>query len=139
MFSGTVVYSIDSKGRIVLPAKFREELGDSFYITDGFNTCLQIMSKSEFNHLIEQIKLLPADKALSLQYVLISPAVEISCNAQGRITIPSKLKDDAHLDKDVVIVGMDTRIELWDKNLFDAFIKDQKEKSLREALELLRL
>ena len=139
MFSGTDIYSIDPKGRIVLPSRFREELGEEFYITAGFNTCVQILSKDQFSRLVEQIKLLPADKALSLQYVLISPAVPASCNNQGRVQIPQKLRDDAFLKKDIVIAGMDTRIEIWDKAVFDEFIEKQKKETFKEALELLRL
>ena len=139
MFSGTDIYSIDQKGRIVLPSRFREELGEEFYITAGFNTCVQILSKEQFNRLVEQIKQLPADKALSLQYVLISPAILATCNNQGRVQIPQKLRDDAFLKKDIVIAGMDTRIEIWDKTVFDEFIEKQKKETFKEALELLRL
>ena len=139
MFSGTSIHSIDSKGRIVLPQDFREQLGESFYITSGFNKCVQILSCDEFDRLREQIRLLPADKALSLQYVLISPATKVSPNSQGRVTISQKLREDSNLKKDAVVVGMDTRIEVWDKEEFDRFIEKQKEDSLKEALELLRL
>lgn len=139
MFSGTSIHSIDSKGRIVLPQDFREQLGESFYVTSGFNKCVQILSIEEFDRLREQIRLLPADKALSLQYVLISPATLVSPNSQGRVTISQKLREDSCLKKDVVVVGMDTRIEVWDKEEFDMFIEKQKQDSLKEALELLRL
>ena len=139
MFSGTDIYSIDQKGRIVLPSRFRDELGDEFYITAGFNTCVQIMSKQEFDRLVTQIKQLPADKALSLQYVLISPAVVVTCNNLGRIQIPQKLREDAFLKDDIVIAGMDSRIEIWDKKVFDEFIERQKKETFKEALELLRL
>ncbi len=139
MFSGTSIHSIDSKGRIVLPQDFREQLGESFYVTSGFNKCVQILSVEEFDRLREQIRLLPADKALSLQYVLISPATLVSPNSQGRVTISQKLREDSCLKKDVVVVGMDTRIEVWDKEEFDMFIEKQKQDSLKEALELLRL
>ncbi|MBQ0098017.1 MAG: division/cell wall cluster transcriptional repressor MraZ [Oscillospiraceae bacterium] len=139
MFSGTSIHSIDSKGRIVLPQDFREQLGESFYVTSGFNKCVQILSVEEFDRLREQIRLLPADKALSLQYVLISPATLVSPNSQGRVTISQKLREDSSLKKDVVVVGMDTRIEVWDKEEFDMFIEKQKQDSLKEALELLRL
>lgn len=139
MFSGTDVYNIDAKGRMVLPVRFREELGETFYVTSGFNTCVQIMSEAEFENLIERIRELPADKALSLQYLLISPASKVSVNAQGRIQIPQKLREDSGLKKEVVLVGMDKRIEVWDSETFDQFIQKQKQNSFKEALELLRL
>lgn len=139
MFLGTSDHSLDAKGRIILPTKFREELGDSFYLTMGFERCVQVLSVGEFDRLREQIRLLPADKALSLQYLLISPAVLVSPNSQGRVSIPQKLREDAGLSGDVTVVGMDTRIEIWDKAAFDAFMERQKQASVKEALELLRL
>lgn len=139
MFLGTSDHSLDAKGRVILPTKFREELGDSFYLTMGFERCVQVLPAAEFDRLREQIRLLPADKALSLQYLLISPAVPVSPNSQGRVSIPQKLREDAGLTGDVTVVGMDTRIEIWDKAAFDAFMERQKQASVKEALELLRL
>ncbi len=139
MFSGTSNQTIDSKGRVILPAKFREELGDVVYVTSGFENCVQILSCAQFDHLREQIRQLPADKALSLQYILISPATEVAVSSQGRVMISQKLREDAKLSKDIVVVGMDTRVEIWDKETFDKFIEKQKQESVKEALELLRL
>lgn len=139
MFSGTSNQTIDSKGRIILPSKFREELGDVVYVTSGFENCVQILSCAQFDHLREQIRQLPADKALSLQYILISPATEVAVSSQGRVMISQKLREDAKLSKDIVVVGMDTRVEIWDKETFDKFIEKQKQESVKEALELLRL
>ena len=138
MFTGTSFHSIDSKGRIVLPLKFREELGEAFYITKGFTDCVQVMSKEQFEHLRQQIRMLPANSAMSLQYVMISPAVEVSPNSQGRIPIPQTLRETAGLEKDAVVVGMDTRVEIWDKERFDKFILSQQQ-NLNEALGMLRL
>lgn len=139
MFLGTSDHSLDSKGRVILPSKFREELGESFYITKGFEKCVQVMSVDEFNRLRAQIRALPADKALSLQYLLISPAVLVSPNSQGRVVISQKLREDAGLSGEVTVVGMDSRIEIWDKETFTAFMEQQKQTSVKEALELLRL
>ncbi|MBQ4128350.1 MAG: division/cell wall cluster transcriptional repressor MraZ [Ruminococcus sp.] len=139
MFSGTTNQTIDSKGRIILPSKFREELGDTVYVTSGFENCVQILSADQFDRLREQIRQLPADKALSLQYILISPATQVGVSSQGRVMISQKLREDAFLTKDIVVVGMDTRIEVWDKDTFEAFIEKQKQESVKEALELLRL
>ena len=139
MFLGTSDHHLDSKGRVILPTDFIEQLGESFYITMGFNRCAQVMSIEEFDRLREQIRQLPADKALSLQYLLISPAKLVSPNSQGRIIIPQKLREDAGLSADVTVVGMDTRIEIWDKATFDDFMEQQKQASVKEALELLRL
>ena len=139
MFSGTTNQTIDTKGRIILPSKFREELGETVYVTSGFENCVQILSAEQFDRLREQIRELPADKALSLQYILISPATEVAVSSQGRVMIAQKLREDANLTKDIVVVGMDTRIEVWDKDAFEQFIEKQKHESVKEALELLRL
>lgn len=139
MFSGTFNQTIDQKGRIILPSKFREELSDTVYVTSGFENCVQILTQEQFDRLRDQIRELPADKALSLQYILISPATEVSVSSQGRVMIAQKLREDASLSKDIVVVGMDTRIEVWDKDNFEAFIEKQKRESVKEALELLRL
>lgn len=139
MFLGTSDHTLDAKGRVILPSKFREELGESFYITKGFEKCVQVMSVDEFDRLRAQIRSLPADKALSLQYLLISPAVLVSPNSQGRVVISQKLREDAGLSGEVTVVGMDSRIEIWDKATFTAFMEQQKQASVKEALELLRL
>ncbi len=139
MFLGTSDHSLDAKGRVILPSKFREELGESFYMTKGFEKCVQVMSVEEFDRLRAQIRALPADKALSLQYLLISPATLVSPNSQGRVSISQKLREDAGLSGEVTVVGMDNRIEIWDKAAFDAFMEEQKQASVKEALELLRL
>ena len=139
MFLGTSDHNLDSKGRVILPSDFRAELGESFYITMGFNRCVQVMSEQEFDRLRSQIRELPADKALSLQYLLISPAKLVAPNAQGRVIIPQKLREDAGLSGEVTVVGMDTRVEIWDKSVFAEFMERQKQASVQEALELLRI
>ena len=139
MFLGTTDHNLDAKGRVILPTHFREELGESFYITMGFNRCVQVLSEAQFDRLRDQIRQLPADKALSLQYLLISPAKLITPNSQGRGSIPQKLREDAGLNGEVTVVGMDTRVEIWDKATFTVFMEQQKQSSVKEALELLRL
>ncbi len=138
MFSGMTVHSVDSKGRIILPQKFREELGEEFYITSGFSDNIQIMSVEEFNRLREQIRELPAAKALALQYILLSAATLVSPNSQGRIQIPQKLREDSSIEGEAVVLGMDTRIEVWNKDKFEQFMAVQKKEFIGDALELLR-
>ena len=138
MFSGTSTHSIDSKGRIVLPARFREELGESFYVAKGFFDCVQVLSLEEFENLRSNIKSLPAQAALALQYAIISTAVEVTPNSQGRVPIPQNLREMAQLSKDAVVVGMDKRIEIWDKDKFDEFMK-ANQPAVISALEMLSL
>lgn len=138
MFSGTSTHSIDSKGRIVLPARYREELGESFYVAKGFFDCVQVLSLEEFENLRNNIKSLPAQSALALQYAIISTAVEVTPNSQGRVPIPQNLREMAQLSKDAVVVGMDKRIEIWDKDKFDEFMK-ANQPAVISALEMLSL
>lgn len=138
MFSGMTNNSLDSKGRIILPAKFREELGESFYITSGFEDCLQVFSKSQFDFYCEQIKNLSGDVAISLQYTLIAPSVEVTPNQLGRISIPQALREQAELTKDVVVIGMDTRIEIWDSQKFRQFQKQKREQA-KANLQFIKL
>jgi len=139
LFSGMSNHAVDTKGRIILPASFRDELGESFFITRGFTECLQAISESQFEHLRDKIKELPADKALALQYIMIAPAVKVTPNSQGRISLPQALREELVIDKEAVVIGMDDRVEIWNKIKYDEFIKRQKQEVLAEALSLLKL
>lgn len=144
MFTGITYQSMDSKGRVILPQKFRDELGESFYVTNGFNDnerfrCVQIMATEQFDRLRNQIRELPAARALKLQYILVAPATEVSPNSQGRVQIPQALREGAGFKKDLVVLGMDTRVEIWDKETYDEFMAQTMKESFTEALELLRL
>ena len=86
-------HNIDSKGRIVLPAKFREELGESFIVANGFNSkCVQVMSKTEYENISARIRQLPAKQAMAMQYNFTVTASEVTPNAQGRFVIPPALR-----------------------------------------------
>ena len=138
MFSGMSNHSIDSKGRIVLPAKFREELGDTFYLARGFgNCCIQAMSTEQFNAICSRIMELPADKAMALQYTFSATAVEVTPNAQGRVIIPQNLREFAGIESDALVIGMNTRIEIWSQPKFDEYMASQQN-TIAEALSMLR-
>lgn len=137
MFSGMSNHSIDSKGRIVLPAKFREELGESFYLARGFgNCCVQVLSKQQFDEISAKINALPIKKAMALQYVFTATAVEVTPNAQGRVIIPQTLREFASLEGEALVIGMNTRLEIWSKQKFDSFMASQDD-IIGEALNLL--
>ena len=139
MFSGMSNHSVDTKGRIVLPAKFREELGDSFYIARGFgNACIQAMSREQFDAISARILELPADKAMALQYTFTATAVEVSPNASGRVMLPQTLRDFAGIEGDALVIGMNNRIEIWSAQRFDQFIQAQQN-TIAEALSMLKL
>ncbi len=138
MFSGMTNHSIDAKGRIVLPAKFREELGSVFYLAQGFdNPCIQAMSTEEFNSISQKILELPANLAMALQYRLTATAVEVTPNAQGRVIIPQTMRDFAELESDALVIGMNKRIEIWSKARFDEYMNSQQD-TIAEALSMLK-
>lgn len=139
MFSGMSNHSIDSKGRIVLPAKFREELGDIFYLARGFgNSCIQAMSVKRFEEINQKILELPADKAMVLQYTFSATAVSVAPNNQGRVVIPQTLREFAEIKDEALVIGMNNRIEIWSKDKFDIYIASQQQ-NIAEALSMLKL
>lgn len=116
MFMGTYDHSIDAKGRVIVPAKFREPLGDSFVVTLGLDGCLFGYPQEEWMDFVEQLKELPGTKeARKLQRYFMAGAAPCDVDKQGRILIPSKLREAAGLEKDIVFVGVMSKIEIWSK------------------------
>lgn len=138
MFSGMSSHSIDSKGRIVLPAKFRDELGESFFVTRGFgNGCIQAMSREVFKDLTAKIKDMPADMSMALQYLITANATEVTPNAQGRIILPQMLREYAEIENEAIVMGMDDRVEIWNKKRYDEYMLSRRD-IFDSAMHLLR-
>ena len=123
MFMGEFHHSIDEKGRIIIPVKFREELGNKFIVTRGLEQCLFIYSYQEWNNIIEKLKQLPftSKDARTFTRMFLSGATECEIDRNGRINISQILTKYAKLEKDCVIIGVNERIEIWSKNNFDTF------------------
>ena len=140
MFIGEYAHSIDAKGRLIMPAKFREELGITFIVTKGLDGCLFVYSKNEWAQLEEKLKTLPftSKDARSFNRFFFAGAIECEVDKQGRILISQNLRDYANLSKDVIIIGVSTRIEIWDKDLYEEFREQSMEASCADAMELLR-
>jgi len=111
---GEYQHSIDAKNRLFIPAKFREELGGSFYITKGPDGCIYVCSQEYWTSIEEKLKTFPISKSRNLQRTLFANAAKLEPDAQGRIVIPKKLKEYANLIKDVAIIGVSTHAEIWD-------------------------
>lgn len=138
MFSGKSIHSIDSKGRIVLPAKFREELGNEFYLVQGFdNCCIQAMSVELYESICAKILELPANYSRALQYTFSGTAQNVSPNAQGRVLIPLSLRQFAMISDEALVIGMNNRIEIWNKEKFDEFMGTQQG-NIAQAMLLLK-
>ncbi len=121
MFMGEYDHSIDTKGRIIVPAKFRESLGEEFVVTQGLDGCLFVYPNSEWENFVTELKNLPGNKeARQLQRYFMAGAANLEVDKQGRILIPSKLRESAGLEKEVVFVGVLSKIEIWAKDRWES-------------------
>ena len=128
MFMGEYNYTIDDKGRITIPSKFRDELGTDFIVTRGLDKCLFVYPKKEWDNVISKYKELPNTKdARAFMRFFLSGATLTDYDKQGRINISGPLKMYANLTKDCVIIGVNERIEIWDKESWENFITDNEE------------
>lgn len=117
---GEFDHSIDSKGRIIVPSKFRDDLGDEFVITMGLDGCLFVYPKEEWQNFVKELMKLPGtQEARKLQRYFMAKAAACEADKQGRILIPAKLRESAGLDKDIVFVGVLNKIEIWSKERWD--------------------
>lgn len=117
MIIGEYEHSLDAKSRLIMPAKLREDIGEKFIITKGLDGCLFGFSKQEWENFEEKLKTLPLTNKNARDFVrfFLSGAIIEELDKQGRFLIPANLKEYANLDKEIVITGVGTRIEIWDK------------------------
>ena len=131
-------HTIDTKGRIIIPAKYRNELGDTFVITKGLDGCLFIYPSQEWIDFADKLMgLSSSQNTRRLQRQFLSKAMEVTTDKQGRILIPGLLRESAGLEKDVVFLGMMNRIEVWDKERLKAEEEIEKTAGLDEAMDEL--
>lgn len=128
MFIGEYTHTIDEKGRLIMPSKFREELGLNFIVTKGLDGCLFVYSKTEWTNLEEKLKTLPftSRDARAFNRFLFAGAIECEIDKQGRILISQTLRDSAKLTKDVIIIGVGTRLEIWSKDVWDNYCNNEE-------------
>ena len=124
MFMGEYNHTIDPKGRLIIPAKFREALGDEFVVTKGLDGCLFVYANTEWNNFEEKLRTLPLTNKNARQFTRFFLAGAAACEVdkQGRILIPQVLRVFAKLEKDVVLVGVASRIEIWSKEVWEESI-----------------
>lgn len=115
MFLGEFVHVIDDKGRLTIPAKFRADLSQDFVITRGIDRCLAIYPISEWENLAEQVSKLPMTdrRARAFRRLVFANASDVTLDSNGRILIPPRLREYAHLDGQAIIAGLNTYIEVW--------------------------
>ena len=123
MFMGEYHHSIDDKGRLIIPAKFRKELGDSFIITRGIENCLFVYPNKRWESIVHKLESLPFTKkdARNFTRFFLSGATVAEFDKQGRINITSPLINYAGIEKDCVVIGTGDRLEIWAKNAWEMF------------------
>ena len=121
MFKGEYNHTIDEKGRLIIPAKFREELGNEFVVTRGLDGCLFGYNNSEWQVFEDKLRALPLTNkdARQFQRFMLAGAASVEIDKQGRILLPQVLRTFAGLDKDVVLIGVAGRIEIWSKDKYE--------------------
>lgn len=134
---GEFQHNIDAKGRLFIPAKFREELGKMFIITKGLDGCLFVYSASAWEVLEDNINQLPLSKSRNLQRFFFSSAADCVPDAQGRVLIPQNLREYAALQKEVTIIGVSGRVEIWNTARWKAINEELTPESVAEAMEEL--
>ena len=133
MFYGEHEHSVDRKGRLIIPAKFREVFKENyverFFVTRGLDTCLFVFTEEEWKKQESRFKSLPFTNAQARHFnrLYFSGACEVACDRQGRILVPPYLKDFAQIKRDVVIVGVSNRMEVWSRENWQEFYKTKKD------------
>ena len=139
MLIGEYEHSLDAKGRLIMPAKLREDIGEKFIITKGLDGCLFAFSIAEWKIFEEKLRSLPISNkdARKFSRFFFAWAIDCEIDKQGRFLISSNLREFAELIKDVIIVGMDSRIEIWSKEKWNKFDEDISADEIAEKMEML--
>lgn len=135
---GEYHHSVDDKGRMIIPAKFRDALGTHFVMTRGLDNCLFIYPQEEWAQMEQKLKSLPLMKsdARAFTRFFLSGATECELDKQGRVNIPSNLREHAKLDSNAVVIGVSSRVEVWSKEMWESYSQNS-EASFDEIAENL--
>jgi len=139
MFMGEYNHTIDAKGRLIVPSKFREALGDEFVVTKGLDGCLFVFANEEWKKFEEKLAALPLTNANARKFArfFLSGAATCEVDKQGRILLPGVLREFAGLDKEVALIGVSKRIEIWSKEKWnEANVYDDVEELAENMSEL---
>ena len=121
MFMGEYQHNVDLKGRLIIPSRYREQLGEKLVVTRGLDGCLYLYPMDEWEAILKKLKNLNLLKTQDRQFMrfFVAGATECELDKQGRILLPASLRKSAGIDKDVVLAGMMERIEIWDKDKWE--------------------
>lgn len=139
MFLGTHTPRLDEKGRLFLPAKYREELSGGLVITKGQERCLYVFPVEEFERITTALRAAPVTAKAVRDYsrVFFASASDEVPDKQGRVTIPAPLREYAGLSRDCVVIGANTRLEIWDARAWETYLSDQEQKFAELSEEVL--
>ncbi|NLT57057.1 MAG: division/cell wall cluster transcriptional repressor MraZ [Actinomycetales bacterium] len=139
MFLGTHFPRLDDKGRLILPAKFREQLERGVVVTRGQEHCLYVFPIEEFERLADQLRQAPVTSKQARDYlrVFLSGASDEVPDKQGRVTIPPVLRTYAGLDRDCAVIGAGQRVEIWDARAWEAYLAEQEQSFADQAEEVV--
>ena len=126
MFMGEFHHNLDEKNRLIIPSKFREELGKKFVVTRGLEECLFVYSLDEWEKIVSKLRSLPFTNkdARTFMRMFLSGATECELDNNGRINIPNPLKEYANIQKEVIVIGVNERLEIWSNEGFNNFFND---------------
>lgn len=141
MFMSEYNHTIDTKGRLIVPSKFRDQLGDEFVVTKGMDGCLFVYANEDWNAFEQKLTSLPLinKEARKFARFFLAGAAQVEVDKQGRILLPSNLRDFAGLEKDVVLVGVGSRIEIWSRENWENMDADSDMDDIAATMESLGL
>ena len=136
MFMSRYNHTIDAKGRLIIPSKFRDRLGDEFVVTRGIESCLFVFPNDDWQVFEQKLVSLPTTDAEARKFVrfMLGNATSVEVDKQGRILIPAELRTYAGLDKEVTLVGMGQKIEIWDKDKLNDFESEENMGQITQGL-----
>lgn len=139
VFLGKHIHTVDNKGRMIVPAGFREDLGDQFVISRGLDTCITIYPKERWTQMTERLQSLSTlnKKVREIIRYIIGSASIMECDKQGRILIPAHLREAAQIKKEAVVIGTGDKIEIWSKEVLHA--QEEASESISDIAESLDL
>lgn len=134
MVYGTYEHTLDAKGRVFIPAKIKDYLGDTFVMTKSMDPCISVYSMDMWRKYVAKLSALPSMKARGIQRFVFASAVEASPDTQGRVLIPQMLREYARLEKEITIIGNNDHAEIWNAAKYVEFIEKQDVGEMVETL-----
>lgn len=135
MLLGSYKHNLDAKFRVILPSKLREEIGDSFIVAPGFGNCLAVYSIEEYNKMVQRVLALPSnlEETQALRRQILGDAKSCDADKQGRFVVPTELREEVGITREVMIVGNGDHAEIWDVEAWNEYRYGKKSMSFEQA------